>query len=95
MRFGSALNRPGWKSPLLGQSVGLDWLDDLMNGKSGFEWVKGQDEWEDGWRDKKLVVLEFWTSWVPSLPPKLTHLDQAFFPILSRWCGVGVFNPPM
>ena len=47
---------------MLGKRVSLDWLDDLMNGESGFEWVKGQDEWEDGWRDKKLVVLEFWTS---------------------------------
>ena len=62
MRLGSTSDRPGWKSPLLGQSVSLDWLDDLMNGESGFGWVKGQDEWEDGWRDKKLVVLEFWTS---------------------------------
>lgn len=61
-RFGSTHNRPGWKSPLLGKTVSLDWLDDLMNGQSGFEWVKGQDEWEDGWRDKKLVALEFWTS---------------------------------
>ena len=47
---------------MLGHSVDLDWLDDLMEGKSGFGWIRGQDEWEDGWRDRKLVILEFWTS---------------------------------
>jgi len=54
--------RPGWLSPLLGQRVNLDWMDNLQDGK-GFQWIKGREEWEDGWRDKKLVVLEFWTSW--------------------------------
>jgi len=54
--------RPGWKSPLVGKALNLEWLDDLQNGRH-FKWIKGQDEWEDGWRDKKLAVFEFWTSW--------------------------------
>lgn len=53
--------RPGWISPLVGQSVNLNWLDGLQGGNN-FEWIKGRDEWEDGWRDKTLVVFEFWTS---------------------------------
>ena len=32
-----------------------------MKGESGLEWVRGQDEQEDGWRDKRPAVLEFWT----------------------------------
>jgi len=57
-----AFVRPGWQSPLLGKRVNLDWLDDLQHG-NGFQWIKCRDEWEDGWRDKKLLVVEFWTSW--------------------------------
>jgi len=54
--------RPGWRSPLVGQKVDLGWMDDLQD-SNGFDWIKGHEDWEDGWRDKKIAVVEFWTSW--------------------------------
>ena len=49
--------RPGWTSPLLGKKVDLRWLD-----AGPFEQVKGS---LDGWRDARLLVIEFWASCVP------------------------------
>lgn len=49
-----AFLRPGWKSPLLGQRVDLDWLD-----ADAFECIRPS---KDGWRDKKVLVIEFWAS---------------------------------
>ncbi|KZT07685.1 uncharacterized protein LAESUDRAFT_724671 [Laetiporus sulphureus 93-53] len=50
-----AFLRPGWKSPLLGQRVDLDWLD-----ADAFECIRPS---KDGWRDKKVLVVEYWASW--------------------------------
>ncbi|PIL35755.1 hypothetical protein GSI_02485 [Ganoderma sinense ZZ0214-1] len=47
--------RPGWTSPLLGKKVDLRWLD-----AGPFEQVKGS---LDGWRDARLLLIEFWASW--------------------------------
>ncbi|KAI0360096.1 hypothetical protein OH77DRAFT_1419486 [Trametes cingulata] len=47
--------RPGWKSPLLGKRVDLRWLD-----VGPFDHVRGSI---DGWRDAKLLIIEFWASW--------------------------------
>ncbi|KAI0329066.1 hypothetical protein GY45DRAFT_1362260 [Cubamyces sp. BRFM 1775] len=46
--------RPGWQSPLLGKRVDLGWID-----RGPFEHVKGSTE---GWRDAKLLIVEFWAS---------------------------------
>ncbi|TFY61954.1 hypothetical protein EVJ58_g4182 [Rhodofomes roseus] len=50
-----AFLRPGWRSPLLGKRVDLSWLD-----SDAFECVRPS---KDGWRSKKVVVIEFWASW--------------------------------
>ncbi|KAI9000534.1 hypothetical protein BD414DRAFT_471925 [Trametes punicea] len=47
--------RPGWRSPLLGKRVDLQWID-----RGPFDHVKGSI---DGWKDAKLLVIEFWASW--------------------------------
>ncbi|OBZ72358.1 hypothetical protein A0H81_07842 [Grifola frondosa] len=47
--------RPGWKSPLQGTHADLRWLTE-----DAFECVKGS---LDGWRDKKVLLIEFWASW--------------------------------
>ncbi|KAL1949266.1 hypothetical protein VTO73DRAFT_8147 [Trametes versicolor] len=47
--------RPGWTSPLLGKRVDLRWLD-----VGPFDNIKGS---VDGWRDAKLLIIEFWASW--------------------------------
>ena len=46
--------RPGWKSPSLGKRVDLRWLD-----SGSFEHVQGS---MDGWRDAKVLIIEFWAS---------------------------------
>ena len=46
--------RPGWKSPLIGQKVNLEWID-----RDVFTWIQGSRE---GWRNKKVLVIEFWAS---------------------------------
>ena len=48
--------RPGWTSPLIGKKVDLRWLD-----AGPFEQIKGS---LDGWRTAKLLVIEFWASYV-------------------------------
>ncbi|KAI0734247.1 hypothetical protein C8Q72DRAFT_923633, partial [Fomitopsis betulina] len=50
-----AFLRPGWRSPLLGKRVDLSWLD-----SDAFECLRPS---KDGWRNKKVVVIEFWASW--------------------------------
>lgn len=52
--------RPGWTSPLLGKRVDLRWLD-----VGPFDNIKGS---VDGWRDAKLLIIEFWASYVQVLP---------------------------
>ncbi|OSD06365.1 hypothetical protein PYCCODRAFT_1431369 [Trametes coccinea BRFM310] len=47
--------RPGWRSPLLGKRVDLQWID-----RGPFEHVKGSI---DGWRDARLLIIEFWATW--------------------------------
>ena len=49
-----AFLRPGWRSPLLGKRVDLSWLD-----SDAFECIRPG---KDGWRNKKVVVIEFWAS---------------------------------
>ncbi|KAH9928667.1 uncharacterized protein B0H18DRAFT_1084408 [Fomitopsis serialis] len=58
-----AFLRPGWRSPLLGKRVDLSWLD-----SDAFECIRPT---KDGWRNKKVVVIEFWASWcrVRAAPP--------------------------
>ena len=46
--------RPGWISPLLGKRVDLEWIDSVT-----FLRVQGS---QDGWRTKKVLVVEFWAS---------------------------------
>ncbi|KAI0925919.1 hypothetical protein AcV5_008522 [Taiwanofungus camphoratus] len=50
-----AFLRPGWRSPLLGRKVDLSWLD-----LDAYECVRGT---KDGWKSKKVLVIEFWASW--------------------------------
>ncbi|KZT73109.1 hypothetical protein DAEQUDRAFT_722228 [Daedalea quercina L-15889] len=50
-----AFLRPGWRSPLLGKRVDLSWLD-----SDAFECIRPS---KDGWRNKKVVLIEFWASW--------------------------------
>lgn len=45
--------RDGWVSPLVGQTVDLQFMDEVR-------WVKGGAQ---GWREAKLLVLEFWATW--------------------------------
>ena len=49
-----AFLRPGWRSPLLGKRVDLSWLD-----SDAFECIRPS---KDGWKNKKVVVIEFWAS---------------------------------
>ena len=46
--------RPGWRSPLLGRRVNLDWID-----QDSFICLQGSRE---GWRNKKVLIIEFWAS---------------------------------
>lgn len=46
--------RPGWVSPLQGKQVDLDWID-----QDAFVWIRGN---KTGWRDAKLLVIEFWAT---------------------------------
>ena len=48
--------RPGWKSPMLGKKVDLRWLD-----TGSFEHIRGSMA---GWRDAKVLLIEFWASYV-------------------------------
>lgn len=50
-----AFLRPGWTSPLLGKRVDMGWLD-----TDSFECIRPS---KDGWRNKKVLVVEFWASW--------------------------------
>lgn len=52
--------RPGWQSPLLGKRVDLRWLD-----VGPFDNIKGS---VDGWQDAKLLIIEFWASYVQAPP---------------------------
>ncbi|KAK7690857.1 hypothetical protein QCA50_005959 [Cerrena zonata] len=47
--------RPGWVSPLVGKRVNLDWID-----QGSFICIRGD---KSGWRDRKVLLLEFWASW--------------------------------
>ncbi|OCH95437.1 hypothetical protein OBBRIDRAFT_788327 [Obba rivulosa] len=60
--------RPGWKSPLIGKTVDLSWID---NGS--FECVKPG---KDGWKEKKILILEFWASWCRPCLAESKHLSE-------------------
>lgn len=47
--------REGWVSPLMGERFDLEILDE----PNVVEWIKGS---QAGWRESKLVVIEFWAS---------------------------------
>ncbi|KAJ3491755.1 hypothetical protein NLI96_g442 [Meripilus lineatus] len=46
--------RPGWRSPLVGKRVELDWLD-----QDSFVSLQGNC---GGWRNKKVLLIEFWAT---------------------------------
>ncbi|CCM04985.1 uncharacterized protein FIBRA_07183 [Fibroporia radiculosa] len=50
-----AFLRPGWTSPLLGSKTDLEWLD-----MDKFECIRPS---KDDWRDKKVLIIEYWASW--------------------------------
>jgi len=60
--------RPGWTSPLLGRKVDLEWID-----RDTFTWIQGSRE---GWRSKKVLVIEFWASWCRPCHRVFQHLSE-------------------
>ncbi|CDO70876.1 hypothetical protein BN946_scf184804.g8 [Trametes cinnabarina] len=75
--------RPGWRSPLLGKRVDLQWLD-----KGPFEHVKGSI---DGWRDAKILIIEFWaTVCMTSIDDYSRTADRSSAILNQRFSGCAV-----
>lgn len=75
--------RPGWRSPLLGKQVDLDWLD-----QDGFVRIRGT---KDDWRNVKVLVIEFWATYVTLRYPfgllDLSRTDTCMFSPLFPFLG--------
>ncbi|KAJ3554544.1 hypothetical protein NM688_g3053 [Phlebia brevispora] len=61
--------RPGWTSPLLGKRVDLDWIDE----DASFVSIRGN---KAGWRDAKILVIEFWATWCRPCHRVFPHLSN-------------------